>query len=86
MSSREFAEWLAYERLEPFGPERADARAALVAQTVANYAGRTAKRWLTLRDFLLPLGRSEEELVEERAAETAGRIRGFMSQFRRGSR
>lgn len=36
VSSREFAEWLAYERLEPFGPERDDLRAALVAAVIAN--------------------------------------------------
>lgn len=37
MSSREFSEWLAYERVEPFlGPRRDDLRAAIVACTVAN--------------------------------------------------
>ncbi len=36
MSSAEFAEWLAYYRLEPFGEERADARSALLAALIAN--------------------------------------------------
>jgi len=32
----EFAEWLAYGQLEPWGPEREDLRAAIVAATVAS--------------------------------------------------
>jgi hypothetical protein len=31
MSSREFAEWMAYYALEPWGEERADLRAGIVA-------------------------------------------------------
>lgn len=36
MSSREFAEWMAFYDLEPFGEEQADLRAGIVASTVAN--------------------------------------------------
>jgi hypothetical protein len=36
MSSLEFAEWLAYYRIEPFGEERADARHASMAALIAN--------------------------------------------------
>lgn len=36
ISSAEFAEWIAFSRLEPYGPERADLRAGIVAATVAN--------------------------------------------------
>jgi len=43
MSSREFAEWMAYCEVEPFGEERADLRSAIVASTVAN-AHRDPKR------------------------------------------
>jgi hypothetical protein len=43
MSSREFAEWIAYYRLEPFGETRADLRAAIVACTIAN-ANRNPKK------------------------------------------
>ena len=34
--SREFAEWQAYYELEPWGEERADLRAGIVASTIAN--------------------------------------------------
>ncbi len=38
ISSREMAEWMVYYGLEPFGEERADLRAGIVASTVANTA------------------------------------------------
>jgi hypothetical protein len=36
VDSHEFTEWMAYNRLEPFGPQRGDLRAAIVAATIAN--------------------------------------------------
>ena len=36
ISSRELAEWLAYSGLAPFGDERADLRAGIIAATTAN--------------------------------------------------
>ena len=43
MSSAEITEWLAFYQLEPFGPERGDLRAGIVAATVAN-VNRDAKK------------------------------------------
>jgi hypothetical protein len=43
LSSAALAEWLAYFQLEPWGEERADLRAGIVASTVAN-VNRPAKR------------------------------------------
>jgi len=36
VSSREFTEWLAYARLEPFGPEADDQRMAQLMALIAN--------------------------------------------------
>lgn len=36
ISSREFTEWIAYNRIEPFGEKRADIRSAIVASVIAN--------------------------------------------------
>lgn len=36
LTSRELGEWIAYYRLEPWGEERADLRAGIVASTIAN--------------------------------------------------
>jgi hypothetical protein len=45
MSSAEFAEWLAYQRLDgPLGPARDDWRSALVASVVANVNRNPKKR------------------------------------------
>jgi len=43
MTSRQFAEWQAYAAIEPWGEDRADLRAGIVASTVANYAGKSLK-------------------------------------------
>lgn len=36
VDSREFAEWMAYADVEPFGPEREDYRAGVIAALTAN--------------------------------------------------
>ena len=36
MSSLEFTEWMAYYRIEPFGPWRSDYQAGIVAAAVVN--------------------------------------------------
>src|SRR5262245_59737592 len=41
MSSVEFAEWMAYDAIEPIGEPRADLRAGLICSTIVNaYGGR----------------------------------------------
>lgn len=55
MPYSEFVEWLAFSRIEPFGEERADWRAALVASVIAEvHRGRTKRRKpFQPKDFLL---------------------------------
>jgi hypothetical protein len=56
MGSAELTEWMAYARIEPFGEDRADLRAAIVAKTVADvsrrkgHAGYRIERFLAVRD------------------------------------
>jgi hypothetical protein len=38
IDSAELTEWLAYDRIEPFGEERADLRTGMVCSTVANHS------------------------------------------------
>lgn len=38
MSSSEFAEWMAFDAIDPFGEPREDLRSGLLAATVANHA------------------------------------------------
>jgi hypothetical protein len=63
-------EWIAYSRVEPFGEERADLRAGIIASVIAN-AHRDRKRGKTFRpsDFMPKFGQrpkvqSVEEMIE----------------------
>ena len=40
LSHAEFQEWCLYYQIEPWGEDRADLRAGIVASTIANYAGK----------------------------------------------
>lgn len=44
VDSAEFAEWMAYAEVEPFGPEREDQRAGIVAALIANVNRDSKKR------------------------------------------
>ena len=52
MSSAEFAEWQAYDRLEPFGPWRADLNAGIVASTIANVNRGKNRKAYAPKDFM----------------------------------
>jgi hypothetical protein len=44
ISSPEFTEWMAYSIWEPFGPEREDQRAGMIAALIANVNRDSSKR------------------------------------------
>lgn len=51
IDSQEFAGWLAFDRVSPFGEERADLRSAIIAATFANaHRGKNTKAF-TVADF-----------------------------------
>ncbi|MGH6867180.1 MAG: phage tail assembly protein T [Methyloceanibacter sp.] len=52
ISGNEFAEWIAFMELEPFGGERGDLRAAIVASTVANANRKKGARPFRPEDFM----------------------------------
>ena len=61
MSSREFAEWMVYSQIEPFGPAREDYRAALISTVVANSSGNK----MSPDDFIKPFEVVKEEVIIE---------------------
>lgn len=67
MDSRELSEWMAYYELEPFGEERADLRAGIVASTVANsrMRGKNDNKTYQPKDFLPKFGESKEKQTWE---------------------
>lgn len=52
MSSSEFSEWLAYYCINPFGPERGDLNAGIIAATVANANRSKNSQAYTPKDFM----------------------------------
>lgn len=65
MSSRELAEWMAYDRIEPFGDERADLRSAIVASTFANIHARKGKSFAPV-DFMPFTEKPKEQALSTR--------------------
>ena len=63
ISSRELTEWIAYANVEPFGEDRADIRAALIAAVIAETVRDKKKRRkpFTPAEFVKMLPRFEEE-------------------------
>lgn len=66
MGSRELSEWMAYEQIEPFGEQRADLRAAIIAATVANaLRGRKSRRRWKPADFMPVFARKRTATPDE---------------------
>ncbi len=82
MSSREFTEWLAYDRLAPFGVERSDINAAIIAMTVARVMG--GNNLLGIEDFLPRFNAPED--TEERMLRIAVRMHKALGGRVRGER
>ncbi len=55
----QFGEWMVYSNLEPFGEERADLRAGIIASTVANASGSTKKTFKP-SDFMPDFGKESK--------------------------
>jgi hypothetical protein len=60
MSSLQLSEWMAYERLDPFGQYREDYRAGIIAATIAN-ANRSKKSKPFTPEQFIPTFESETE-------------------------
>ncbi len=81
IDSVEFSEWLAYSQVDPFGEERADLRAAIIASTVANSVRGKGQRSFTPEDFMPKwgneqhIGQSVEEMKSKMRAAFGKRIK-----------
>ena len=63
ISAREFAEWIAYGTVEPFGEERADLRAGIIASTVANANSRKKFQASDFMPKFRPRAQTRDEMV-----------------------
>lgn len=65
VSSRELSEWQAYYGLEPFGEDRADLRAGIVASTVANVSRKSGTKPYKAQDFMPRFDKTRQEWREQ---------------------
>ncbi len=68
MSSKEFAEQMAYDRLEPNGEERADLRTGLICMVLANLKRDKKKKPAPyeIKDFLLRFEKEKRKFPSRR--------------------
>lgn len=74
MSSNEFADWIAYYQLQPFGPYRGDVQAAMVACTIANANAKKGTHYAPkdfIPKFVTPGQRAQEDRMKP------SEVRGF---------
>lgn len=64
LTSRQFAEWMEYYQLEPFGEDRADLRSAIVACVMSNRWRGKNEPPSKPADFM-PFGRAKEQTPDE---------------------
>jgi hypothetical protein len=63
MDAGEFAEWMAYDALEPFGPMRGDVQAGLIASTLANVHRGKGTPPYKIKDFMPVFDKPEPDHV-----------------------
>lgn len=84
ISSREFAEWQAYDRVEPFGEVRADFRAGIIASTIVNLFKSKGDKPARPDEFLPTFGEApapEAPSARDRDQETAAFIAALKSAY-----
>ena len=69
ISSKEFSEWIAYERISPTDPERQDLRFALLCYHMVHLLGDTKGKNFKITDFLLNFDDSRISLTDEEKRE-----------------
>ena len=65
ISSRELTEWRAYSGLEPFGEDRADLRAGIVASTVANVFRKSVTKPYKAQEFMPRFEKTRQDWREQ---------------------
>jgi hypothetical protein len=75
IDSRELSEWMVAYSLNPWGPERADLRAGMIASTVANCMSENGG--FKASDFMPQFGPPEEK-TSEQLKDTMMRFTGMM--------
>lgn len=83
VSQREFLEWRALERIEPFGERRADLRAAMIACVTANAWRAKGVKAFEVDDFMLKFEEKEPRVASP--AELKAKLRAYAASIRNGA-
>ena len=81
IDAREFAEWMAYDNIEPFGEQRADWRIAQLCCLVANSLGGKGPP-ATLKEFMMDTSRKVRQSAGQMLAVMRSYVAGHNARFR----
>lgn len=84
LSSSQLAEWIAFYQLEPWGEERADLRAGIVASTIANVNRSPKRKKPYAPEDFMPRFEDEED-PEETAARLMAQMKAALGGASTGS-
>jgi len=76
ITSRQFAEWMAYSRLEPWGEDRDDLRMGIMASVIANSNRGKGKKPYKPQDFMPNFEPEDEAAAIERIRENLRKTLG----------
>jgi hypothetical protein len=71
ITSTQFAEWMAYSKIEPWGQDRDDLRMGIIASTIANVNRGKNGKPLNPQDFIPDFEPEDEERAAERMLASA---------------
>ena len=78
--AREFAEWMAFYRLEPWGEQRGDLRIGILAAVVANMFRKKGRRALQPVDFM---PKFEKKWLPMTTGEMYDKFKGIATRYGR---
>ena len=81
LSAVDLAEWEAFYRIEPWGPERGDMQAGIVASAVAAYSLRPPRRLYRPDEYIMEFGKREEDVEAIRRANRAALDRAISGKW-----
>ena len=84
IDSREFAEWIAYDRIDPFGEERADWRVGQLTAMVANLFTKRGQAKAKATDFMYQDKPKRQTLAQQRSIFAAFAAAHNAHQARKG--
>jgi hypothetical protein len=82
IESHELTEWQIYEAIEPFGEQRADLRAGIIASTIANVNRGKGQKAFTATDFMPYLEKEQEQSAEDATVAALMELQGKFSALK----